>query len=79
MRYDSVAEVVFRLLSFSLHNEFSSHQRLAIHLQYEQMLQFSADEDPAAVAESANGTTLTTWFSKDREDPSAQSHPYPNF
>lgn len=79
MRYVSVAEVVFRLLSFSLHNGFSSHQRLAIHLEYEQMLQFSADEDPAAVAERANGTTLTTWFSKNTEDASAQLHPYPNF
>lgn len=43
------------------------------------MLQFSADEDPAAVAERANGTTLTTWFSKNTEDASAQLHPYPNF
>ncbi|KAG2210181.1 hypothetical protein INT45_004502 [Circinella minor] len=78
-RYVSACEGCWRLFSFSLHKEFPNHQRLAIHLEDEQLAYFNEDDDPMAIADRAHETTLTAWFNYNIENEDARQVLYPDF
>lgn len=81
-RHVSASEGCWRLFSFSLHKEFPAHQRLAIHLENEQLVTFNEDADPTIVASRAHETTLTAWFQYNRDHPNdTEAHEtlYPDF
>ncbi|KAG2204252.1 hypothetical protein INT45_012198, partial [Circinella minor] len=65
--------------SFSLHKEFPNHQRLAIHLEDEQLAYFNEHDDPGTVADRAHKTTLTAWFNYNIENEDGRHVLYPDF
>lgn len=80
-RYVSAPEAIWRIFGFSLHKEFSAHQRLSIHLPGQEMVYFSEDANLGdALANAASkDTTLTAWFSINRTDPDANQYLYHEF
>ena len=80
-RFVSAPEACWRLFSFSMHKEFPSHQRLAIHLEGENPVYFEEGEDINAVLlrGSTIETTLTAWFRINMNDTHARTILYPNF
>ena len=78
-RYVSASEGCWDLFSFSLHNEFPSHQRLAVHLGDEKIVHFEEDEDPEAIVRRAHETTLIGWFQFNQQHQHSRDILYPDF
>ncbi|KAG2212479.1 hypothetical protein INT45_001526 [Circinella minor] len=69
-RYVSASEGCWRIFSFSLHNEYPTHRRLAVHLQDEQLVYFNKGETTTEVIQGrAHETTLMAWFEYNRQHP----------
>ena len=80
-RYVSPTEGCWRIFGFSMHKEFPPNQRLAIHLENEQLIYFQESENPAEIVSRASETTLTAWFAFNAEEHNehARTILYPNF
>jgi hypothetical protein len=84
-RYVSASEACWRIFSFPMHKEYPPHQRLAIHLENEQIVYFDGSDTPEAVTgRPPPETTLTAWFRYNKNaiyngDNDAQNILYPDF
>ncbi|CEP18691.1 hypothetical protein [Parasitella parasitica] len=73
-RYVSAAEACWRLLSFPMHKESPSCQRLDVHLPGDRLLVYFDEEDnPAEVLNrTVPESTLTAWFKYNANHPEDQ-------
>ena len=78
-RYLSASESCWRIFGYSMHNEFPSITRLAIHLPGEQIAYFNDNQDLNKVQNKMIATTLTAWFEKNKTDIEARNILYPDF
>jgi hypothetical protein len=80
-RYVSVSEVVWRIFKMKLHGRFPAVHRLQVHLPNQQTVVFSEDADLQEVVGKSNvqKTTLTKWFTANRNYASARDTPYAKF
>lgn len=82
-RYISVAETCWRILSFSIHKEFLSCQRLDIHLLGDCLIYYNENNHPSEViSRIIPENALTAWFkynANNLDDEKAMSATYPNF
>lgn len=78
-RYISASEAHWRISGFSMHEEYPSVVRLAVHLPGQQNVVFDS-EDPNAISaveeRGAPKTTLTEWFALNAAVPAAREHLY---
>ena len=61
-RYISASEAVWRIIGFSLHNEFPKVFRLTIHLPNVQMVVFAKNNNLKKVLEKNTNTHLTAFL-----------------
>jgi hypothetical protein len=80
-RYVSASEVVWRIFKMKLHGRFPAVHRLQVHLPNQQTVVFSEDADLQEVVGKSNvqKTTLTEWFTANRNYASARDTPYAKF
>ena len=78
-RYVSATEACYRIFAFELHANFPHVMRLALHLENEQSVVFSADADLEDVLSRQKHTTLTAWFIANQKFPNALELSYTNF
>ena len=78
-RYLSASEACWRIFRYSMHREFPSVTRLAIHLPNEQIVYFNENQNLNKLKNKMIETTLTAWFSKNKTDIEAQKILYPDF
>ncbi|CEP14371.1 hypothetical protein [Parasitella parasitica] len=82
-RYVSASEVCWRLLGYPMHKEFSSCQRLDVHLPNEQRIYYKENGRPVeALNRAVQDTTLTAWFKYNADNEryeEAMQTLYPNF
>ncbi|CEP09527.1 hypothetical protein, partial, partial [Parasitella parasitica] len=72
-RYVSAAEACWRLLSFPMHKEFPSCQRLDVHLPGDRLVYFDEEDNPAEVLNrTVPESTLTAWFKYNANHPDDQ-------
>ena len=77
-RYTSTTEAFWRIFGFNMSDQYPSVQRLAIHLPNEQQVYFEEGENPAEAAERCSKTTLTEYFTLNRNHPEARVLKYPD-
>jgi hypothetical protein len=79
--YVSVSEAVWRIFKMKLHGRFPAVQRLQVHLPNQQTVVFSEDADLQEVVGKSNvqKTTLTEWFTANRNYASTPDTPYAKF
>ncbi|KAK0401770.1 hypothetical protein QR680_015960 [Steinernema hermaphroditum] len=77
-RYVGAPEAAWRLKKYSMQDKSHHIERLAVHLQGEQLVYFRETEDNARVMERAeeSETTLTAWFALNQRDPNARQYLY---
>ena len=77
----SAPEACWRIFGFSLHREYPSHERLAVHLPDEQTVIFAETSDLQQIVDDARAekTTLLQWFKTNREDADARRYKYTEF
>lgn len=80
-RYVSAPEACWRLFSFSLHGEWPSHLRLAIHLPNEQNVYYHDNDNLNDILHRAKtkDTTLTGWFEMNSQSEYARRFLYTEF
>lgn len=79
-RYVSASEACWRIFSFSMHEEYPHHQRLAIHLPEEQPFSFHELDNAVQVLElELQDTTLTAWFNFNELNEDAREYLYIEF
>jgi hypothetical protein len=79
-RYISAPEAFWRIFSFSMHEEYPAHQRLAIHLENENVVVFEDDDDPEeVVGDAPPDSTLTGWFKYNANNTDGNGILYPDF
>ncbi len=80
-RYVSASEAVWRIFKMKLHGRFPAVQKLQVHLPNQQTVVFSEDADLQEVVGKSNiqKTTLTEWFTANRNYASARDTPYAKF
>ena len=82
-RYVSACEGVWRLLQFSMHEEFPNIVRLQVHLPNQQLITWNEANSPdvqAVVEQQGNkDTTLTAYFKANAEYPAARQLLYQDF
>ncbi|KAK4512392.1 uncharacterized protein ATC70_003091 [Mucor velutinosus] len=82
-RYVSASEACWRIMSFPMHKEHPSTQRLDIHLENDRRVYFNENESSDQVlSRTLPETTLTAWFKYNIENPEdneAKQTLYPDF
>ncbi|KAK4516577.1 uncharacterized protein ATC70_011551 [Mucor velutinosus] len=82
-RYVSESEACWRIMSFPMHKEYPSTQRLDIHLENDRRVYFNENESSDQVLNrTLPETTLTAWFKYNLENPEdneAKQTLYPDF
>lgn len=69
-RYVSVSEACWRLLSFPMHAEFPTYQRLEIHLPGDFLIYYDANDHSLEILDLVvHDTTLTVWFKYNASNP----------
>lgn len=81
VRYVSASESIWRLFGFRMHQERPDIQRLQVHLPNRQLVHFQDRDDLSEVLQRPNigKTTLTEWFTCNREDEQARQYTYSEF
>lgn len=74
-RYVSSSEACWRIFGYDLHREFPSVERLAIHLEDEQMVTYEESENLQQIL-NRNNTMLNGWFRLNLSDPTARNYTY---
>jgi hypothetical protein len=79
--YVSASKAVWRIFKMKLHGRFPVVHRLQVHLPNQQTVVFSEDADLQEVVGKSNiqKTTLTEWFTANRNYASARDTPYAKF
>jgi hypothetical protein len=79
--YVSASKDVWHIFKMKLHGRFPVVQRLQVHLPNQQIVVFSKDEDLQEVVGKSNvqKTTLTEWFTANKNYASARNTPYAKF
>ncbi|KAK0417481.1 hypothetical protein QR680_013034 [Steinernema hermaphroditum] len=77
-RYVGAPEAAWRLKKYSMQDKSHHIERLAVHLQGEQLVYSRETEDNERVMERAeeSETTLTAWFALNQRDPNARQYLY---
>lgn len=75
-RYVSACESAWRILGYSLHQQYPSVNRLEVHLPESQWVTFNANSDLQAVLDNNRETMLTSWFILNQNDPNARQYLY---
>ncbi|KAK4509476.1 uncharacterized protein ATC70_007828 [Mucor velutinosus] len=82
-RYVSASEACWGIMSFPMHKEYPSTQRLDIHLENDRRVYFNENESSDQVLNrTLPETTLTAWFKYNLENPEdneAKQTLYPDF
>ncbi|KAK4515822.1 uncharacterized protein ATC70_010779 [Mucor velutinosus] len=82
-RYVSASEACWRIMSFPMHKEYPSTQRLDIHLENDRRVYFNENKSSdQALSRTLPETTLTAWFKYNLENPEdneAKQTLYPDF
>jgi hypothetical protein len=61
-RYVSASEAFYRIMSYDMHGEYPKVERLAVHLEEQQVISFSDDDTVSSVMMKNTSTTLTEWM-----------------
>ena len=69
----------YRIFAFELHANMPHVMRLALHLENQQSVVFSATADLEDILSKLKHTTLTGWFVANSKFPSARAITYTNF
>ena len=78
-RYLGAGEAAWNILGFSLHHRSYVVEKLALHLEDEQMVTLSEDNTPAAAVENGPPETkLTAYFKLNQIDVEARQYVYPD-
>ena len=78
-RYVSGTEACYSIFAFDLHANFPHVMRLALHLENQQSVMFSADAELEDVMSRQEHTTLTAWFVANQKSPTALELSYTDF
>jgi hypothetical protein len=77
LRYVSAPEAMWRIFEFKLHEQSHTIQRLAVHLENEQVVYFEKGNEKEALSRAQlNNSTLTAWFKLNSNDYSARDFLY---
>ncbi|SAL99778.1 hypothetical protein, partial, partial [Absidia glauca] len=75
-RYVSASEACYRIFGFSLHKEFPTSERLAIHLENAHMVYFDGSQSAPTALGRSKDSTLLGWFRLNQTHPEARQYLY---